>query len=725
MNIMQRSAQWIGKRLLTMGNREKFVDFPTISGGPDIFRTFLGGDTTWSDSKRLNTYKKSLYVFACVSKIAQKTASIDWELYKITNTDGDKQQVFVHEALDLLYRPNPFQTKEEFFKRFMINKKLTGHAFILKVRNAQGKVVELWNLRPDFMRILLDKEKIIKGYEFTANGGTTVFAPEDIIYDSDPDPTVDFGGMSALQPAQVRVDIEEFASKYQREFFVNNARPDFILKTAKNLTAEQKEDMKEAWDKRHKGAKKSGKGAFLEGGLEYQQVSISQREMDYIESSKMTRDDILVALAVPKPVVAITDDVNLANANTGMQIFLSETIVPEIKALTNKLNEHLIYQEWGDIYFLDFEDPVPENKVEKADIQTKRLQAGTMLINEAREEWGDEPVSGGWSLYLPFGVQAVGGLSQSGAKGAQRTRAQRPDKRKNIFRGRPKALFILEKKQEILDAMYSSLKDEAIEDEKPTQRAFIPVEHKAVYYEMVNKSIDERGKSLEKALNEYVEKEQKPRLLKAIKLNDKDFHGKIVDDVEAALEKWAKGEAKLTAEFVLPFISEYVKSSGQQAMALVAPAETFDEKTERITQYIKDRAKLFGKETTATTLEKVSKRLAEGIASDAGITELADAVNEVFDQFPASRSLMIARTEATSANNLGFTEAYKQSGVANAKEWIATADSRTRDSHIAVDGEIVKLDERFGNGLQYPGDGNADPSETVNCRCVLGPAFKE
>ena len=61
--------------------------------------------------------------------------------------------------------------------------------------------------------------------------------------------------------------------------------------------------------------------------------------MDYIESLRFTRDDILVAFHVPKPIVAITDDVNLANAQTAMTIFLSETIYPELVRLEEKINE--------------------------------------------------------------------------------------------------------------------------------------------------------------------------------------------------------------------------------------------------------------------------------------------------------------------------------------------------------------------------------------------------
>jgi SPP1 gp7 family putative phage head morphogenesis protein len=92
-------------------------------------------------------------------------------------------------------------------------------------------------------------------------------------------------------------------------------------------------------------------------------------------------------------------------------------------------------------------------------------------------------------------------------------------------------------------------------------------------------------------------------------------------------------------------------------------------------------------------------------------------VREVYKQFPDWRAELIARTEATAANNAGFQDAYQQSGVANAKEWIATKDARTRDEHIALDGEVVALGSTFSNGIEFPSE--------PNCRCVLGPAFIE
>jgi SPP1 gp7 family putative phage head morphogenesis protein len=162
-----------------------------------------------------------------------------------------------------------------------------------------------------------------------------------------------------------------------------------------------------------------------------------------------------------------------------------------------------------------------------------------------------------------------------------------------------------------------------------------------------------------------------------------------------------------------------LQQAGQEAMEQVAPAEDFTD-SKSIQKLIKSRAKEFAKSTSDTTLDKIASTLADGIASGEGITDLQSRIKDVYEEFPTYRSELIARTEATTANNLGQLEAYKQSGVANGKEWINAGDSIVREEHedgIGVGGEIVGLDEDFSNGLGFP--------QEPNCRCVLGPAFLE
>jgi len=87
----------------------------------------------------------------------------------------------------------------------------------------------------------------------------------------------------------------------------------------------------------------------------------------------------------------------------------------------------------------------------------------------------------------------------------------------------------------------------------------------------------------------------------------------------------------------------------------------------------------------------------------------------------------VARTETMRASNAGGFQLYKDWGVQR-KEWLATGDNRTRDSHRAANGQIVSIDEPFtvgGSPMMYPGDPGAPIAEFANCRCTTAPVFEE
>ncbi|MDY0144045.1 MAG: phage minor head protein, partial [Bacteroidales bacterium] len=103
----------------------------------------------------------------------------------------------------------------------------------------------------------------------------------------------------------------------------------------------------------------------------------------------------------------------------------------------------------------------------------------------------------------------------------------------------------------------------------------------------------------------------------------------------------------------------------------------------------------------------------------------AKRVLAVYELRINSSSKTIARTEVLSANNAGTVFGYKQSGVVEKKEWLATPDGRTRDSHSDMNGEVVLVDKDFSNGLEFPGDPSGAPEEIINCRCTTIPVISD
>lgn len=85
-------------------------------------------------------------------------------------------------------------------------------------------------------------------------------------------------------------------------------------------------------------------------------------------------------------------------------------------------------------------------------------------------------------------------------------------------------------------------------------------------------------------------------------------------------------------------------------------------------------------------------------------------------------AMRIARTEGHRIQVQGTMDACykaKDVGADIVKQWDSTLDGKTRPSHQRVDGEIRELDEKFSNGLMFPGDPSGGAAEVVNCRCAL------
>lgn len=118
--------------------------------------------------------------------------------------------------------------------------------------------------------------------------------------------------------------------------------------------------------------------------------------------------------------------------------------------------------------------------------------------------------------------------------------------------------------------------------------------------------------------------------------------------------------------------------------------------------------------------KSITQEISRGIASSLPYSDIARNISNV-SKAPMSRAKTIARTEGhriqqTSSRDAQF--AAKKKGADVLKQWDAALDGRTRDSHARVDGEIRELDEKFSNGLMFPGDPSGGAAEVVNCRCT-------
>ena len=200
----------------------------------------------------------------------------------------------------------------------------------------------------------------------------------------------------------------------------------------------------------------------------------------------------------------------------------------------------------------------------------------------------------------------------------------------------------------------------------------------------------------------------------------------LKDQVSAILEQLHNNEFETLSEYLAQsyedgFLGTMYDLQGQ-GIPLVIPIDQ-----EQIVAAIQHETKLsenlytaLGRDTKDLS-KKIAGEISRGISRGMMYSEIARNI-AAYGRIPKNNAMRIARTEAHRMQTKAAMDAQwkaKGRGADVVKQWDSTLDGRTRDSHRQVDGEIRELDEKFSNGLLYPGDPSGPASEVVNCRCAL------
>lgn len=116
-------------------------------------------------------------------------------------------------------------------------------------------------------------------------------------------------------------------------------------------------------------------------------------------------------------------------------------------------------------------------------------------------------------------------------------------------------------------------------------------------------------------------------------------------------------------------------------------------------------------------MKKINAETLQGILQGESMDKIAKRLRNV-QEMNKTQAIRSARTIVTGAENKGRLDSHKRAeedGIILEEKWVATKDGRTRHSHAMLNGETKKTNEKFSNGLEYPGDPNGRPEEVYNC----------
>jgi len=609
------------------------------------------------------------YLENYASPTVKATMSISPEVVEITE----------HPLLDLLREVNDFMNQFELKQHCFASLDCTGHAYWEKIREKRlGVPIGLWPLPPGMVKILPDKTKFIRGYEYGYGQQKRFIPPENMIHFKYISLVDNYGSVGPLEACVTGIDLSNAMNRYEVSMFQNDGRPDIALKypEANTLSDTDRRRIRRDWRRKFSGAQNAGSLIILEGGVDIEPIGISPKEMSFLKGRQWSKEEILAAFGVPTAFVEI-QNISRANAHEAKVLYAEQTIMPRLTLVEEKLNEKLV-KDFDESLFLAFDDPRPVDAELRLKQIAVRLKNKMTTINEERAidgmdevEWGDEPINNAPPSF---------------------------------------------------DNEENNIEEENVESEKSFTQPIIA--KPAANYEPTL--------FIQKLLQFY----EKMKLDLLAKVTDEEFRGIKIktnpDDILAGwwnVGAWNKGLVDVSK----PFVRASLLIGGTRGIRKVKPTMNFEPLRPEVQNALEKRMGVIVN-ANVTTRKRIRKVIAAGIEEGEGARAIRARISKEFIDIEKVQATTIARTETLWAFNEGAVQGYKQSGVVAYKQWWAANDDRTCSYCSSMHGTKIGLDQSFYNkgevGLMPDGEEFVPSYEDIdhpplhpNCRCTIVPVL--
>lgn len=263
-------------RRLTTPREQRVVRDPAwvewAKGGSTVFGSAAGQAVSPETSMRL------LVVWGCVSLISDTIATMPVDVYR-RQADGSLQQV---PSPTWVETPNGTQDRVQFVQSMLVSLLLTGEAIVLVDRfGRDGYSLSL---------ILADPTKA--DYE-TVDGRRVLMlngAPYDGEYRTVRAMTWPGSerGLSPIEHARKTIGLGMATLDSGARFFGQGSIVPGVITTPANLSREQLVDLKNGWVSAHSGLERAHLPAVLMGGANWQSLSITHEQAQFLETRKFT-----------------------------------------------------------------------------------------------------------------------------------------------------------------------------------------------------------------------------------------------------------------------------------------------------------------------------------------------------------------------------------------------------------------------------------------------------
>lgn len=346
-----------------------------------------GGDSYWSDFKALHsgavnhkTAESVSAVYACVQAVSEAVSTLPLHLYR--QEKDSRVKVENHPLARVLReQANPYMGAMEAREYLMACVLLRGNAYAQLVFGHDGQVKELHPVDPDRMTVLKLASGGI-GYQYTREDGSkTRLLEREVLHlrhRLGPDLIL---GVSPIQAARGVFELAQQELEHGTDTFRTGAKLLGVLKVPGKLKPEQKADIKSGWR-----TNRSGDTPILEHGADYQPLSMSLADAQWLESRRFSVEEVARLFRVPPPIIGHLVDSNYSTANElarqWVTMGLQRPLAMFEQAITRKcLSEDARRTMWVEH---SLEGMLKGDSLSRSQFYQRGIEDGWLLKSEAR-----------------------------------------------------------------------------------------------------------------------------------------------------------------------------------------------------------------------------------------------------------------------------------------------------------------------------------------------------
>ena len=355
-------------------------------------------------------------VWACTKIISETVAGMPIKFWE-TQANGTRKLVQHPISFLLNTSPNRWQTGIEFKNTLTMSIAMNGNAYSLIQRGVGNKIIGLVPLMANQMdvRLLKDGSKV---FVYTEGGVTKIYSEKNIWHVMLM-PSNAIIGLSPLRYASRAIGIGISAEDRVGTLSRNGFKPTGVLMIDKTLTEAQRTQVRAQFADLQEGQGDPLK--VLEAGFTYQQITMSPKDVQLLESRRFQIEDIARFWGVPSVLINDTEAGTVWGSGIQQIVegFYKFTIRPYLERYEASIEKNLLQSsERGKIKpEFDFGALLRGDETTRIKNGAAAVSGGLKTINEARNELDGSPaVDGGDKIFLQQQMTPIEELKNDATK---------------------------------------------------------------------------------------------------------------------------------------------------------------------------------------------------------------------------------------------------------------------------------------------------------------------